>query len=265
MTCEKPAAASSFSAADNAQRWSAEDYAAHGRFVADMVADLVAEAGITPGLRVLDLGCGDGALTQQLAERGAIVTGVDTSPELVAAARARGIDAQLADGHALAFDREFDLVFSNAALHWMLQPEKVLAGVYAALKPGGRFVAEMGAARNIAAIRTALAAAFEAEGLAHRLKPVWYFPETEEYAALLQKHGFTIDRIYAFARPTPLKTGMRAWLHTFAQSYLQGLTDAEAARICAHAERLLAPVLQNAQGVFVADYMRLRIAARKAA
>lgn len=263
MTCEKPAAASSFSAQQNAQHWSAGDYAAHGRFVADMVADLVEEAGITPGLRVLDLGCGDGALTQQLAERGAAVIGVDAAPELVTAARARGLDARLADGHALAFDNEFDLVFSNAALHWMLQPKKVLAGVHAALKPGGRFVAEMGAARNIASIRTALAAAFKAEGIADRLKPVWYFPETQEYADLLQKHGFTVERIYAFARPTPLKTGMTAWLQTFAQSYLHDLPPAQAARICKMTEDLLTPVLQNSQGVFVADYMRLRLSARK--
>src|SRR5205823_7908229 len=139
--------------------------------------------------------CGDGALTGKLIAAGAEVVAVDAAPDMVAAARARGIDARVVPGQSLAFDREFDAVFSNAALHWMHPPEAVLAGVRRALKPGGRFVAEMGGHNNTAAIIVALSAVLARHGVdAHRLNP-WYFPSAAAYHEKLEEAGFTVEEI----------------------------------------------------------------------
>src|SRR5678815_4450924 len=105
-----------------------------------------------PGERILDLGCGDGALTQQLAAMGVRVVGVDSSPEMIAAACTRGLDARVIDAEQLPFVGSFDAVFSNAALHWMHDPDRVVAGVFRALRPGGRFVGECGAEGNVATL-----------------------------------------------------------------------------------------------------------------
>ena len=123
------------------QQWSADTYDTHARFVSDLAAGVVEWLAPVKGERILDLGCGDGVLTAELAAAGASVVGVDTSAEFIAAARARGVDARLMDGQALSFRPEFDGVFSNAALHWMPDAAAVLRGVARALVPGGRFVA----------------------------------------------------------------------------------------------------------------------------
>src|ERR1700760_1744773 len=122
------------------QAWDATAYAATGRFVADLAGGVVNLLAPQPGEAILDLGCGDGALTERIAATGAIVTGVDSSPSMLAAAQARGLNVVQCSGDALPFDREFDAVFSNAALHWMPNAAAVLSGVHRALKPGGRFV-----------------------------------------------------------------------------------------------------------------------------
>ena len=122
------------------QTWDASLYAGNGRFVALLAETLVELLNPQPGERILDLGCGDGFLTRRIAESGATMVGVDSSPQMVAAAKQHGADARLASGESLPFDQEFDAVFSNAALHWMTDQDAVLRGVYRALKPGGRFV-----------------------------------------------------------------------------------------------------------------------------
>src|SRR5581483_10709207 len=134
------------------QEWSAERYAATANFVPTLGAAVLEWLDPRPGERILDLGCGDGALTVKVAAAGADVVAVDAAPDMVAAAKAKGLDARVVPGQQLAFEREFDAVFSNAALHWMRPPEAVLAGVARALKPGSRFVAEMGGQNNTAAI-----------------------------------------------------------------------------------------------------------------
>ncbi len=209
-------------AATGEQHWSARRYADTAHFVPALGASVLELLAPCAGERILDLGCGDGVLTAKIVAAGAAVVAVDAAPDMVAAARARGIDARVMDAQYLSFDREFDAVFSNAALHWMRPPEAVLAGVRRALRPGGRFVGEMGGHNNTAAIIVALSAVLLRRGLdAHRLS-AWYFPSAAAYCEKLEQAGFTVDEIRIVPRPSALPTSIEPWLDTFAQSFLGG-------------------------------------------
>jgi len=243
------------------QHWSAARYAEAAHFVPALGAPVLELLAPAPGEQILDLGCGDGVLTEKIAAAGAVVVAVDAAPDMVAAARGRGLDARVMAGQDLDFETAFDAVFSNAALHWMRPPEKVLAGVYRALKPGGRFVAEMGGHNNTAAIMVALAAVVGRYGLdARRLSP-WYFPSAEAYGKKLEAAGFAIDDIRIIPRPTPLPAGLEAWLDAFAEDFFGALPPAE--RVAARSEvvELLRPVLMDERGACIADYVRLRFRA----
>ena len=183
------------------QTWDASLYAGNGRFVALLAGALVEALQPQAGERILDLGCGDGFLTQQIAESGATLVGVDSSPQMIRAATERGVDARHASGEALPFDQEFDAVFSNAALHWMTDQDAVLRSVHRALKPGGRFVAECGGQGNIAAIRVALLAVLTSRGIpAERIENNRFF-HSAEYRARLESHGFLVEEITLTPRP----------------------------------------------------------------
>ena len=247
------------------QHWSAERYAATAHFVPAFGAPVVELLDPQPGERILDLGCGDGVLTEKIAAAGARVIAVDAAPDMVAAAKARGLDARVVPGQSLAFDREFDAVFSNAALHWMRPQEAVLDGVRRALKPGGRFVAEMGGHNNTAAILTAMRAVLARRGIEALSLSPWYFPSAAAYRAKLEAAGFAVEEIAIIPRPTPLEAGLGAWLDTFAEDFFNPLPleDRAAARreIC----DLLQPILRDETGLWIADYVRLRFRARLAA
>ena len=240
--------------------WDPANYDRTARFVSDFGASVVELLGPRPGERILDLGCGDGALTEMIAAVGAVVTGIDPSPTFVAAARARGLDARRAAGEALDFVAEFDAVFSNAALHWIRDHDALLHGVHRALKPGGRFVAEMGGAGNVAKLTLAVVAALKRRGIDGEALNPWYFPSAEEYRARLEHHGFRVETIFLFARPTPLPGGLADWFATFAQSYLAPLNDAERRAVAAEAETELEAELKR-DGIWIADYVRLRFRA----
>ncbi len=246
------------------QIWNAEEYARHGRFVADLAAPLLTLLAPQAGERILDLGCGDGVPTAAIAAAGAAVLGVDSSAAMVEAARARGVAARLVSAEALPFDNEFDAVYSNAALHWMRDQAAVLRGVAAALRPGGRFVAEMGGHGNIASIRVALLAVLQPLALAAETIEQNVFFTPEEYRALLETHGLAVEQMMLIPRPTPLPSGMRAWLMTFRGTLLSAFGDEERERILDQLEALLRPALADRYGNWSADYVRLRFVARKA-
>ncbi|MDP3536601.1 MAG: methyltransferase domain-containing protein [Halomonas sp.] len=243
------------------QEWNASHYAENANFVPKLGGEVLKLLAPQAGQRILDLGCGDGALTERIAQTGANVLGIDASEEMVEAARQRGLNARVIDGHQLPFDHEFDAVFSNAALHWMLDPQKVLAGVKRALKPGGRFVAEFGGHGNVAAICTALIASLQFRGISSHGRHPWYFPTTQEYAHLLQTVGFHVDSIELIPRPTPLPTGMAGWLRTFANPFLHNLDQDLQEAIIDNTMNLLSHSLNDGQGNWTADYVRLRVSA----
>lgn len=242
------------------QRWSPEAYAAHAAFVPALGADALALLDPRPGERILDLGCGDGALTARIAAAGAAVTGLEPDPAMAAAARARGLEVLERDAHEPFGDGLYDAVFSNAALHWMRDPARVLGHAARALRPGGRLVAEQGGFGNVAAIVTALNAARESVGLPAAAP--WDFPSPTAQAARLEAAGLRVLRMALLPRPTPLPTGMAGWLRTFAGPFVAGVADAPA--LLADAERRLGALHDPTEG-WSADYVRLRFEARSPA
>jgi trans-aconitate methyltransferase len=245
------------------QTWDAERYARNARFVSDLGMPVVELLAPGPGERILDLGCGDGVLTKKLVEMGCEVVGVDGSASQIEAAKRLGLDARLMDAQRLEFDSEFDAVFSNAALHWMRQPDAVIAGVWRALKPCGRFVAECGGHGCIARIESALKVALGRRGLDGAAANPWYFPTTEDYRDRLESRGFKVDYIALIPRPTPLPGDISDWLETFCESFLSLLPEGERAGYIEEVREVLRPELCDSHGRWTADYVRLRFSARR--
>jgi trans-aconitate methyltransferase len=248
------------STAPPGQTWSAAEYRRKAAFVSAYGVPLLERLAPRAGEHILDLGCGDGVLTEQIVALGAQVVGVDTSADMIAAARVRGLQARQVDAQRLPFEAEFDAVFSNAALHWMPDADAVLAGVRRALKPGGRFVAEFGGHGCVAAIMVAMSAVLARHSVA--FEHPWFFPTAEEYRERLERHGFSVEHLELYPRPTPLPTGIRGWLDVFATALLSRLAPELRDRVLDEVTELLRPVLCDSSGQWTADYVRLRLVAR---
>jgi SAM-dependent methyltransferase len=247
-----------------AQNWDPQAYGREGAFVHKLAGGVVEWLNAQPGERILDLGCGDGQLTAQLAAMGAKVAGVDSSAAMVEAARSRGVAAEQGNAERLPFPAsQFDAVFSNAALHWVRGQDEMMTEVRRVLRRGGRFVAEMGGHGNIAAIRVALMAVLARHGYADREDGVNYYPAPDSYRGRLERHGFTVERIELIPRPTPLgEGGMAGWLNTFRCGVLDALPKEIRQTVIDETCALLIPALQDEKGNWVADYVRLRFIAR---
>ncbi len=249
---------------ENPQSWDPDRYARNARFVSDLGMPVLELLAAQPGERILDLGCGDGALTAKLVATGCEVTGVDASEPQIRGARALGLDARVMDGEQLTFSNEFDAVFSNAALHWMRRPDEVIAGVRRALRPHSRFVAEMGGHRCVEKIRTALVDALNRRGINGEGAVPWYFPTVEDYSERLIKGGFIVKYIALIPRPTPLPGDVTGWLETFAENFISKLALADRTAFIEEVREVLRPQLCDGSGKWTADYTRLRFAAHRA-
>ena len=245
------------------QTWDTHAYEKNGAFVHGLAGGVLEWLAPQAGERILDLGCGDGQLTQRIAASGAHVIGADASAEMVSAARARGIDAVEAPAELLPYaDAQFDAVFSNAALHWVRDQDAMMKQVRRVLKPGGRFVAEMGGHGNVAAIMVAFTAVLDRFGYRERENGVNYYPTPRAYTARLERHGFHVRQMALIPRPTPLAdSGMAGWLRTFRRGVLDGLPEALRDTVVDETVALLAPVLRDEEGKWTGDYVRLRFIA----
>jgi trans-aconitate methyltransferase len=245
------------------QTWNPRDYQQSARFVSDLGMGVLELLAPKPAERILDLGCGDGDLTQKLTDLGCSVVGVDASPDLIEAAKALGLDARLMDAQTLPFQEEFDAVFSNAVLHWIKDQDKVLDGVRRALKPGGRFVAEMGGKGNLDTLEKALRQALQKRGLSDKVPESNFYPSPEEYRALLEKHGLQVKVMEDFPRPTPLPQDVKAWVRTFRKHYLAVLGAEDVPAFLEEVQGTVRSKLSDPQGHWSADYVRLRFKALK--
>ncbi len=245
--------------------WNAKTYDESHPFVWQMGAGVVELLDPKAGELILDLGCGTGHLTAQIAQSGAKIIGFDASPAMLESARRDypNLDFRCADARDFNFPERFDAVFSNAALHWIHEPEAVISRVAQHLKSGGRFVAEMGGRGNIAPFETALRDAAHALNLPP-FADFNYFPSLGEYATLLENGGFETLFATLFPRPTPLDgpRGARHWLRQFRSAYLDALAETEREAVLDEAEKRLRPTSFRA-GTWFADYRRLRFVAHK--
>ncbi len=246
------------------QTWDPEGYARNARFVAELGMPVVELLAPKSGERILDLGCGDGYLTAKLVAMGCDVLGIDGSVEQIDAARKLGLQAEVMDGAKLDFENEFDAVFSNATLHWIKDADALIAGVWKALKPGGRFVSESGGDGCVALIRGALEKALAKRGYDITDLNPWYFPTAEEYGRRLMAQGFEVEEIRVFPRPTPLPGEMLGWLETFAKVFVSPFPPDERSNLLHEVQESLRPVLCK-DGQWSADYTRLRFRAVKPA
>jgi SAM-dependent methyltransferase len=258
---------------NEASRWSPADYAANAGFVPALGAAALELLAPRPGEAIVDIGCGDGILTRRIMAAGARVIGLDASEQMVAAARARGVDAFVADAQALGLDEQanrfgrFDAAFSNAALHWMLDPGAVASGVHRLLKPGSRFVGEMGGEGNIAALRRGIRDELKARSYPIPDEDPQYYPGREEFVRLYERAGFVDIEARLIPRPTPLPSGVAGWVKTFRAGWLDVARVPAEARdeVAAAIEARLRPVLLKPDGIWVADYVRLRFSMRRPA
>lgn len=243
--------------------WSPDSYSKSARFVSDLGEPLLDLLAPKPGELILDLGCGDGALTEKIIAAGSDVIGIDTSRAFLEAARARGLNVALMDGHKLALKRRFDAVFSNAALHWMKRPEQVVEGVANCLKPGGRFVGEFGGKGNVDTIRVTLHKELRKRGIDPWSVDPWYYPSIEDYSELLRRFGFTVESAELIPRPTKLPGDITAWLEVFAQPFTNVVPTIEKSKFLFEVRDGLEPALRKDDGSWYADYVRLRFKATR--
>jgi ubiquinone/menaquinone biosynthesis C-methylase UbiE len=249
-------------------RWNAGLYDDKHSFVWKMATGLLELLDAQPGERVLDLGCGTGTMAAQIAETGAIVTGTDRSAEMIRQAREKhpALKFTVMDARELEFaGGQFDAVFSNAALHWIKEPELVIEGIAKCLEPGGRFVAEFGGKGNIGTLIAACESAWKNSASTEKMPNPWYFPSLAEYAGLLEKHGFEVTFATLFDRPTPLEDGERGlqnFLEMFGGTILDSLTMEQRKELLKTVEAEARDSLWQGDH-WVLDYRRLRVMARR--
>jgi len=243
--------------------WNPEIYTENARFVSDLGAPLLELLDPKPGEVILDLGCGDGVLTEKIAAAGCVVLGADTSLGQIQAAKRRGLRAIVMDGQRFSLKKRFDAVFSNAALHWMQRAQNVAEGVASCLKPGGRFVGEFGGKGNVEKIRAALHQGLRRRAIDPWTVDPWYYASPPEYAKLLAASGFQVAYIELIPRLTQLPGDLLGWLEVFAQPFTKAVSAEDREAFLNEVRNQLEPDLRKSDGRWFADYVRLRFKAMK--
>jgi trans-aconitate methyltransferase len=248
--------------------WNSELYQSSHSFVWQYGRDPLVLLNAKPGERILDVGCGTGQLTSEITQFGAEVVGIDASPEMIATARRNfpQVRFEVADVTNLAYDHEFDVAISNAALHWVRDQPAAIASIARALKAGGRLVFEMGGRGNLHHVLTAIYRALGSLGVAtpEQLMP-WSFPSIGEYAPLLEAHGLAVDFAVVFDRATILEggdRGLKLWLEMFARFASDAVAPERRREFIRLVEQFAVPALFH-NGVWTIDYRRLRMVAVK--
>ncbi len=247
--------------------WEAEKYDGSMGFVSEYGVSMIEWLRPQAGESIVDFGCGTGDLAARIAESGAVVLGVDISPEMVVRARKKHphISFERGDGTSWRSPQPFDAVFSNAALHWMRDAGAVVKTIASNLRIGGRFVAEFGGHGNVKDIVQAMRDTLEARGRMDAFVMPWYFPKVGEYASLLEQEGFEVRKAVSIDRPTPLEDGeqgMMGWLRMFGHAMVPKASATEMEAWFIEACERLKPVAYEA-GQWTAGYRRIRVEAVK--
>jgi trans-aconitate 2-methyltransferase len=249
----------------SSDRWNSSLYDQRHSFVWKYGEGVIELLKPQAGERILDVGCGTGHLTKKIADAGAMVTGMDSSENMITAARADypGLEFVQADVTDFSFEEKYDAVFSNATLHWVTKAEQAIICMARALKSGGRFVVEFGGKGNIQNILQALENSMQQLGFGGFID-WWYYPSIGEYTPLLEKHGLLVEQAWLFNRPTLLEgeDGMLNWLRMFGTVKTQHLSEADRERAFTLTVAKLRDV-QYIDGYWYADYRRIRVVARK--
>lgn len=247
--------------------WDAKGYASGFSFVHQYGEDVLGLIDAAPDSHVVDLGCGNGALSEKLLERGYRVTAIDASDEMLERARALHPDIPFvqADATRFALEEKADVIFSNAVFHWIdADKQPLLAGSIARnLKQSGQLVCEFGGYGCAERVHSALERAFSARGLVY--PRVFYFPTIAQYAPILEAAGLRVTYAVLFDRPTPQQgeNGLESWIRMFIKTPFEGIAPSVQNAIIAEAVESLRPELQQADGTWIVDYVRIRLTAVK--
>lgn len=242
-------------------KWQADKYQNHAGFVSNLASPVVELLNPLKDEKILDLGCGEGALALQIQALGAKVVGIDSSREMVASACDKGVEAYVMDATNIQLNQKYDAVFSNAVLHWIKQPAEVLTEIKRVLKPNGRFIAEFGGEGNIRSLTEAMASAFNENPSFGEFENPWFFPSVDEYRRLLVAAGFDVQTIELIQRPTKIDD-VANWLQVFANGIISHLGELEKQAFIADLRSRLKPDLYSEDRGWVVDYVRLRVSAK---
>lgn len=272
-------------ATSNGQRkdhWTSEAYNSAAGFVPKLTSTVVSYLDPKPSDNILDIGCGDGSLTAQIAQSAARVLGVDASKSFIATAKEKFTtpncsfllhDATDLQNCPEAIHGKWDKAFSNAAMHWILRPEArremFFRDVNSALKKGGVFVFEQGGAGNVAEIQASSISALTHAGVplqTARDSMPWFFPSVKWMREMLEKTGFEVEKCELEYRPSQLGEGkMEGWVRLMCAEMLECVEegsrrDGVVREIC---ELLETIVTRPEDGTQWLGYVRLRAVARK--